>query len=67
MVAKSTVTCNQKEMHQQIGRLKTKAAELKRLGENAAARKALSDAAALQRRLDACIKAEDQQSKPFPG
>ncbi|WP_063786888.1 hypothetical protein [Streptomyces sp. NRRL B-3648] len=67
VAAKATVTCNQKEMRQEIARLKTKAAELKRLGETAAARKAPSDAAALQKRLDLCIKTENEQTKPFPG
>jgi len=64
---KAAVTCNQGQLRQQIANLKSKAAKLKQLGETAAARKALNDAAALQRRLDACIKAEDETSKPFPG
>ncbi|MDH6568740.1 enoyl reductase-like protein [Streptomyces sp. SAI-117] len=64
---KASVTCNKSQMRQQIASLKTKAAKLKQLGENAAARKALSDATALQRKLDACIKAEEDTSKPFPG
>lgn len=64
---KASVTCDKGQMRQQIANLKTKAAKLKQLGENAAARKALSDAAAVQKRLDACIKAEEDASKPFPG
>ncbi|QTD95884.1 hypothetical protein [Streptomyces cyanogenus] len=67
VLAKATITCNRSQMRQQIAALKEKAAKLKQLGEPEAARKALSDAAALQRKLDACIKAEDNQSKPFPG
>ncbi|MFF9769896.1 hypothetical protein ACF1GT_25455 [Streptomyces sp. NPDC014636] len=65
--ARATVTCDQSQMHQQIANLKSKAAKLKQLGETAAARKALADAAAVQKRLDACVKAEDEASKPFPG
>ncbi|MFD5016695.1 hypothetical protein [Streptomyces chartreusis] len=65
--AKAAVTCNQGQLRQQIAGLKSKAAKLKQLGETAAARKALSDAAALQRKLDACIKADNDASKPFPG
>ncbi|MES9526039.1 hypothetical protein [Streptomyces capoamus] len=49
------------------GAVVAKAAQLRRLGEDAAARRALSQAAALQKRLDACQKAEREQSKPFPG
>ncbi|CAM5299916.1 hypothetical protein [Streptomyces canus] len=64
---KAAITCNTSQLRQQIANLKTKAAKLKQLGETAAARKALSDAAALQKRLDACIKADDEASKPFPG
>ncbi|KUL20606.1 hypothetical protein [Streptomyces regalis] len=65
--AKAAVTCNKSQLRKQIADLKTKAAKLKQLGEHAAARKALSDAAALQKKLDACIKAEEDASKPFPG
>ncbi|GHH04590.1 hypothetical protein [Streptomyces lanatus] len=64
---KAAVTCNKAKMRQQIADLKTKAAKLKQLGETAAAKKALNDAAAIQKKLDACIKAEDDASKPFPG
>ncbi|WP_458248324.1 hypothetical protein [Streptomyces sp. MAI_2237] len=64
---KASVTCNTSQMRQQIANLKIKAAKLKQLGETAAAKKALNDAAALQRKLDACIKADDDASKPFPG
>lgn len=64
---KASVTCDTSRLREQIANLKTKAAKLKQLGETAAARKALSDAAALQKRLDACIKADDDASKPFPG
>lgn len=64
---KASVTCNTSQLRQQIANLKTKAAKLKHLGETAAAKKALSDAAALQKKLDACIKADDDASKPFPG
>ncbi|MFF5537138.1 hypothetical protein ACFY71_32530 [Streptomyces cinerochromogenes] len=67
IVSKATITCNERQMRQQIAQLKTKAAELKRLGENDAARRALADAAAIQRRLDQCIKADENQTKPFPG
>ncbi|MFF8729777.1 hypothetical protein ACF073_25275 [Streptomyces sp. NPDC015171] len=67
VVSKATVTCNKNEMRQQIANLKNKAAKLRQLGEDAAARKALSDANAIQKRLNACIKAEDEASKPFPG
>ncbi|MEW2402356.1 hypothetical protein [Streptomyces sp. NPDC046862] len=63
----AAVKCNERQMRQQIADLKAKAGKLKHLGETAAARKALSDAAALQKRLDACIKADDDASKPFPG
>ena len=65
--AKASITCNQSQLRQQIATLKNKAAKLKQLGETAAAKKALSDAAALQKRLEACIKAEEDNSKPFPG
>ncbi|KUM68584.1 MULTISPECIES: hypothetical protein [Streptomyces] len=64
---KAAITCDKGQMRQQIANLKAKAAKLKQLGETAAARKALSDAAAIQKKLDACIKAEDEASKPFPG
>ncbi|MEV3912937.1 MULTISPECIES: hypothetical protein [Streptomyces] len=64
---KAAVTCNTSQLRQQIASLKTKAAKLKQLGETAAAKKALNDAAALQKKLDACIKADDDASKPFPG
>ncbi|MBL1087162.1 hypothetical protein JK359_35230 [Streptomyces actinomycinicus] len=67
VVSKAAVTCNKSQMRQQIANLKNKAAQLKHLGEDAAARKALADAAAIQRKLDACIKAEDEAAKPFPG
>ncbi|MQY38149.1 hypothetical protein SRB17_61580 [Streptomyces sp. RB17] len=66
-VKAASVTCNERQMRQQIADLKDKAARLKQLGEYDAARKALSNAAALQRKLDACIKAENDQTKPFPG
>ncbi|MFF7373238.1 hypothetical protein [Streptomyces tricolor] len=66
VTAKAAVTCNEGQMRQQIANLKSKAAKLKQLGETAAARKALADAAALQKRLDACLKADENQSKPFP-
>ncbi|WP_020121557.1 hypothetical protein [Streptomyces canus] len=64
---RASVTCNTSQLRQQIASLKTKAAKLKQLGETAAAKKALNDAAALQKKLDACIKADDDASKPFPG
>ncbi|MEV7071035.1 hypothetical protein [Streptomyces sp. NPDC093990] len=64
---KAAVTCDKNRMRQQIATLRTKAAKLKQLGETSAARKALNDAAALQNKLDACIKAEEDTSKPFPG
>ncbi|MEU6671523.1 hypothetical protein [Streptomyces sp. NPDC046727] len=67
VVSKAAVTCNKNQMRQQIANLKAKAAQLKHLGENEAARKALAEAAAIQRKLDACIKAEDEAAKPFPG
>ncbi|OIK06522.1 hypothetical protein [Streptomyces monashensis] len=66
-VARATVTCNESQMRQQIANLKRKAAQLKQLGETAAAGKALSDAAAIQHRLDQCIASERDGSKPFPG
>ncbi|MEU9478572.1 hypothetical protein [Streptomyces sp. NPDC048191] len=66
-VSKASITCNQRQMRQQIADLKAKAAQLRQLGEDAAAKKALSDAAALQRKLDWCIKTEGDASKPFPG
>jgi cell division protein FtsX len=65
--AKAAITCNPAQMRQQIASLKNKAEKLKQLGETAAAKKALSDASALQKRLEACIKADDDSSKPFPG
>ncbi|WP_328426376.1 hypothetical protein [Streptomyces sp. NBC_00443] len=65
--AKAAVTCNQNQMRQQIANLKTKAAKLKQLGETAAANRALSEANAIQKKLNACIKADDEASKPFPG
>lgn len=65
--AKAAITCNPAQMRQQIAKLKNKAEQLKQLGEPAAAKKALRDAAALQKKLDACIKADDDSSKPFPG
>ncbi|QOV36927.1 hypothetical protein IM697_00120 [Streptomyces ferrugineus] len=64
---RAAITCNKNKMRQQIADLKAKAAKLKRLGETAAASKALNDAAAIQKRLDACIKADENASKPFPG
>ena len=64
---KASVTCNKSQLRQQIANLKNKAAKLKQLGETVAAKKALNDAAALQKKLDACIKAEEDASKPFPG
>ncbi|MEU2063060.1 hypothetical protein [Streptomyces sp. NPDC013455] len=67
VVAKASITCNKTELRRQIAALKDKAAKLKQLGETEAARRALADANALQRKLDACIKAENDQSKPFPG
>ncbi|MFF8229257.1 hypothetical protein [Streptomyces caelestis] len=63
----AAVTCDKAKLRQQIAELKRKAAQLKQLGETAAANRALSDARALQKRLDACIKAEDESAKPFPG
>jgi NAD(P)H-dependent flavin oxidoreductase YrpB (nitropropane dioxygenase family) len=48
---KASVTCNKNQLRQQIDELRNKAAKLKRLGETAASRKALSDATALESSL----------------
>ncbi|WP_328744987.1 hypothetical protein OHT57_06000 [Streptomyces sp. NBC_00285] len=63
----SPVTCDPGQMRQQIANLRTKAEKLRHLGETAAAKKALNDAAALEKKLTACIKADDDASKPFLG
>ncbi|MGW1609360.1 hypothetical protein ACWCQZ_08125 [Streptomyces sp. NPDC002285] len=65
--AKAAVTCHPNQMRQQIADLKTKAAKLKQLGETAAAKRTLNEAAAIQKQLNACIKGDDEASKPFPG
>ncbi|MFH0520627.1 hypothetical protein ACHBTE_26050 [Streptomyces sp. M41] len=65
--AKGAITCNEGQMRQQIAKLKNKAAKLKQLGEHAAAKRTLNEAAALQKRLQQCIDADNNASKPFPG
>jgi hypothetical protein len=67
VVAQAPVRCDTHRMRQQIAALKDKAAKLKRLGEPAAARRALAEADALRKKLDACHKAEENAGKPFPG
>ncbi|AEW98750.1 hypothetical protein [Streptantibioticus cattleyicolor] len=62
----ATVTCDPAHMRQQIAQLKAKAARLKHEGEYAAAKRTLDQANSLQRKLDACLAAEDNAAKPFP-
>ncbi|GGT11871.1 hypothetical protein [Streptomyces purpureus] len=54
-----SITVNIGEMRQQVADLRRKAAQLDRLGERDAARKARAQADALQRRIDAIIAAEE--------
>ncbi|WP_171169093.1 hypothetical protein [Streptomyces sp. I05A-00742] len=60
------ITCDTSQMRQQVANLKAKAQRLKHEGEYAAARRALAQADAIQKKLNACIKGDNDASKPFP-
>ncbi|MFB7371246.1 hypothetical protein ACFC0D_15525 [Streptomyces sp. NPDC056222] len=59
------IVCNVPKMRQQAADLRSKAAQLQRLGATAEARKARGQADALERKAQACIDAEDSAPKPW--
>ncbi|MER7516567.1 hypothetical protein [Streptomyces sp. NPDC126499] len=59
-------TCHVEDMSKQSRQLRDKAAQLKRLGATAEARRALAMADALDRRIKACVDGDNEASKPFP-
>ncbi|MGW4164456.1 hypothetical protein [Streptomyces sp. NPDC004788] len=64
--AGSTVTCNVPKMRQESHELRVKAAKLKQLGSREEARRVSAQADALDRRIKACVDADDHAQKPFP-
>ncbi|WP_329113719.1 hypothetical protein [Streptomyces sp. NBC_01353] len=59
------IVCNVPKMRQQAADLRSKAAQLQRLGATAEARKARAQADALDRRAQSCIDAENNNPKPW--
>ncbi|GAA3388473.1 hypothetical protein [Streptomyces roseoviridis] len=64
--AGKTGTCHVEDMRKQSRQLRDKAAQLKRLGATAEARRVLATADALDRRIKACIDGDNEAAKPFP-
>ncbi|MFF7177772.1 hypothetical protein [Streptomyces sp. NPDC008121] len=59
------IVCEIDKMRQQSHSLRAKAAKLQKLGATAEARKARAQADALDRRVQACVDADDNAGKPF--
>ncbi|MBC2878958.1 MULTISPECIES: hypothetical protein [Streptomyces] len=58
-VASGGITCNVAELHQQITRLRDRAARLDHSGDHSGARSARSEADALQRKMQWCIDSDN--------
>jgi hypothetical protein len=63
--AGNKIVCNVPKMRQQAADLRSKAAQLQRLGATAEARKARAQADALDRKAKACIDADNNAGKPW--
>ncbi|MEV5238950.1 hypothetical protein AB0K89_07535 [Streptomyces cinnamoneus] len=63
--AATTGTCHPSQMRQQIADLRAKAKRMKHEGEPEAARRATAQADAIQKRLNQCIKSDNEASKPW--
>ncbi|MEU6878363.1 hypothetical protein [Streptomyces sp. NPDC046712] len=59
------IVCNVSKMRQQSADLRTKAAQLQRLGATAEARKARAQADAIDRQVRNCIDADNNAPKPW--
>ncbi|MCA6093002.1 hypothetical protein LE181_12625 [Streptomyces sp. SCA3-4] len=59
----ATATCKPSQMRQDIANLRAKAKRMKHEGEPEAARRANAQADAIEKRLNQCLKTENESSK----
>ncbi|MFJ3905302.1 hypothetical protein [Streptomyces sp. NPDC090025] len=64
---RTPITCDVPRMRHDAAALRAKADKLQHLGATTEAREARAQAAALDRRIQACVDADDHAGKPFPG
>ncbi|MFI6105358.1 hypothetical protein [Streptomyces sp. NPDC051310] len=60
-------TCNVRQMQAEIKEKRDRAKRLERDGAPREAARVRAEATAIEKRMKACIKAEEEMSKPFPG